>query len=370
MIQMKKYVVPFILLVLISGFTVEKPWIELMLIGNSSCSSELNPGNPFEGKPGPYGVRNLFDNNPATAWVEGVKGYGSGEYFFLDMGYTLPKKLAIRNGYQKSESVFKKNSRVKSAKITPFVAFHISGEVTEIGKGYKAKQAGNGSVVALRDAMGIQEVALPFDIKAFFKERVSLTAEFRNVYRERINEVMKYEPDIIIPFYLHYLLKFEIVDVYPGSSFDDTCISDFKTNDMVTDPVSSDEIIKKIYQVKEGENILFDTDIRSEMLLVDLVNLKEYKETVQGVKMAISLMDTSPDNEWAQVDFMFSAPGARVEEYPVLYHVRSARRIREDIIGETGGMYGFLEKDGKIWLETDKGTVDLDKIKKSLDEKE
>src|SRR3972149_11433512 len=99
---------------------------------------------------------------------------------------------------------------------------------------------------------------------------------------------MKYEPDIIIPFYLHYLLKFEIVDVYPGSSFDDTCISDFKTNDMVTDPVSSDEIIKKIYQVKEGENILFDTDIRSEMLHVDLVNLKEYKETVQGVKMAIS----------------------------------------------------------------------------------
>jgi len=116
-------------------------------------------------------------------------------------------------------------------------------------------------------------------------------------------------------------------------------------------------------------DILFDTDIRSEILLVDLNNLKEYKETTQGVKMALALMDTSPDNEWAQVDYIFSAPGARVEEYPVLYHVRSARRIGEDILGETGGMYGFVRKEGKIWLETDKGSVDLDKIKKSLPEK-
>jgi len=79
---MKKYVILFILLISVSGFSVEKPWIELMLIGNSSCSSELNRGNPFEGEPGgPYGVRNLFDNNPATAWVEGVKSYGSGYSF-------------------------------------------------------------------------------------------------------------------------------------------------------------------------------------------------------------------------------------------------------------------------------------------------
>lgn len=293
--------------------------------------------------------------------MEGVKGYGRGEYFFVDLGYGLPEKIAIRNGYQKSETIFKKNSRVKSAKITLFAGFHISGEVTEIGEIYKAKQIANGSLVALRDAMGLQEINLPFDIKGVFKERVILTREFKNLFRERLN----YDPDTTTPIYLHYFLKFEIVDVYPGSSWDDTCISDFIPHDKVTDPVSSDEIIEKIYQEKEGEDILFDTDIRSSMLLVDLKNLKEFKETVRGVKMAVALMDTSPDKEWAQVDFMFSAPGARVEEYPVLYHVRTCRRIEKEIIGNPTGMYGFSEKDGKIWLETDKGSIDLDKIKKS-----
>jgi len=73
--------------------------------------------------------------------------------------------------------------------------------------------------------------------------------------------------------------------------------------------------------------------------------------------------------EWAQVDFMFSAPGARVEEYPVLYHTRSGSRIGGDLLGNPTGMYGFSEKDGRIWLETDQGPLDLEKIKKNLTEK-
>ena len=369
MIQMKKYAVSFVLLLLLIAFSVEKPWTELILIGNSGCSSELQPGDPFEGIQGPYGVHNLFDNDPATAWVEGVKGYGEGEYFIMDLGYALPEKLSIRNGYQKSESVFRKNSRVKSAKITLFVGFHISGEVTEIAEIYKVKQAGNEIEVELKDKMGIQEIALPYDIKTIFRERVDHTAEFRNVYRDRLDEVKKYEPENMTPFYLHYFLKFEITEVYPGSSWDDTCISDFIPGAMVSDPVSSDEIIRKIYQSKESDYILFDTDIRTQMVLVDMKNLIEYKEITSGLKMAVALMDTSPDMEWAQVDFMFSAPGARAEEYPVLYHTRSGSRIGEDLLGKTTGMYGFSEKDGRIWLETDQGLLDLEKIKKNLTEK-
>jgi hypothetical protein len=369
MIQMKKYAVSFVLLFLLTGFSVEKPWTELILIGNSGCSSELQPGDPFEGVQGPYGVHNLFDNDPATAWVEGVKGYGTGEYFIMDLGYALPEKLSIRNGYQKSESVFRKNSRVKSAEITLFVGFHISGEVTEIAEIYKVKQAGSGNVVELKDKMGIQEIALPYDIKAIFRERADHTEEFRNVYRERMDEVKIYDPENMTPVYLHYFLKFEIKAVYPGSAWDDTCISDFMPGGMVTDPLSSDEIIRKIYLSKENDYILFDTDIRTKMVLVDMKDLIEYKEIASGVKMALALMDVSTDMEWAQVDFMFSAPGTRVEEYPVLYHIRSGSRIGEDLLGNTTGMYGFSENDGRIWLETDQGQLDLGKIKKSLTEK-
>jgi hypothetical protein len=63
---------------------------------------------------------------------------------------------------------------------------------------------------------------------------------------------------------------------------------------------------------------------------------------------------------------MFSATGARAEEYPVLYHVRTRTRIGADILGNISGMYGFTGEDGKILLETDKGPVDLKIIKEKM----
>jgi hypothetical protein len=102
------------------------------------------------------------------------------------------------------------------------------------------------------------------------------------------------------------------------------------------------------------------------MVLVDMKELIEYKEVTGGVKMALVLMDASPDMEWAQVDYMFSAPGERVEEYPVLYHIRTGSRIGGEILDKTTRMYGFSENDGRLWLETDNGPLDLEKIKKSL----
>jgi len=168
------------------------------------------------------------------------------------------------------------------------------------------------------------------------------------------------------PMQLHYFLKFEIMDVYPGSSYDDTCISDILFHNMTIDPLSDDEIIKKVYESGDKDLVIFDTDIRSGIVLVDMKELEEYKERIEGVEMAITLMDTSPDNEWAQVDFMSTAVGTRVEEIPVLYHVRSMKRVGIDILDYSVSMYGFTEEDGKVWLNTNNGLVDLEEIKKSL----
>ncbi|HUX97323.1 MAG TPA: hypothetical protein VMV47_16435 [Bacteroidales bacterium] len=363
---MKKILSLFAILVFLSGFSLQDDWIELLFVGKAICSSELEPGNPFEGELGPYGAHNLLDDDPATAWVEGVKGYGKGEYFHIDLGYALPEKLEIRNGYQKSETVFKKNSRVKSIKVTLFVGFHMPGHVTEIGDGYYAKQIGSENLVVLRDAMVAQSIPLPVDPETAFKERVNLTRDFRMRFRERLDDVKEYET----PMELHYFLKFEIADVYPGSSWDDTCISDILCSDMITDPVSSDEIIRKIYEPEGNDMVLFNTDIRSGIVLVNMRELKEYKETSGGAKMAIALMDASSDNEWAQVDYMFSAPGSRVEEYPVLYHIRTGRRVDEDILGKGIAMYGFSDKDGIIWLETDIGPIDLNAVKLKIKEQQ
>lgn len=354
------------LLVFFSDLSATEGWLELYMTGNSICSSELNPADPFEGEPGPYSVHNLFDNNPATAWVEGVAGYGSGQYFIQDLGSALPLKIGIRNGYQKSESLYKKNSRVKIARITLFTAFHIMGEVTEISEVYIAKQTGGEYMVTLNDEIGLQEINFPFEKEKVLRERELLTREFKTEYRKRIEQVSEFSPACKTPAEMHYLLKFEIIDVYPGTSWDDTCISDFMTMGMETDPLGVDELINRVYEIKDEGLILFDTDIRKSMILVDIKDLKEFQEADQDVNMAITLIGTSKDNEWAQVDFMFSAPGARVEEYPVLYHVRTCTRIGADIIDNISGMYGFTEENGRILLETDKGHVDLEIIKEKM----
>ena len=54
-----------------------------------------------------------FDNNPATAWCEGVRGAGIGEWlqFNFDRETTL-KQIKIEPGYFKNDEVWQKNNRV------------------------------------------------------------------------------------------------------------------------------------------------------------------------------------------------------------------------------------------------------------------
>lgn len=69
-----------------------------------------------------YGVANLSDKSPATAWVEGEKDYGKGEKLTLKLAETssefgeihgLYGYFYLQNGYAKSEASWKANSRVR-----------------------------------------------------------------------------------------------------------------------------------------------------------------------------------------------------------------------------------------------------------------
>jgi hypothetical protein len=61
-----------------------------------------------------YGVENLSDDNPQTAWVEGKDDYGIGESIEFCCGSL---SLVIYNGYQKSQTAYSDNSRVKTLKV-------------------------------------------------------------------------------------------------------------------------------------------------------------------------------------------------------------------------------------------------------------
>lgn len=119
-----------------------------------------------------YGVNNLADDNPMTAWVEGKPGYGIGESFTIK----APRVNSIFNGYQATPATWKNNSRVKKFKV------YADGKPI--------------CFLLLKDEMGEQVFELPLSSNN--------------------------EKDITF--------KFEIADVYKGLKWDDVAISHVDNN--------------------------------------------------------------------------------------------------------------------------------------------
>lgn len=66
-----------------------------------------------------YTNESIDDDDVRTAWVEGVKGYGIGEYIEFTFDYDAPRatKVTISNGYNKDATTWRNNSRVKTLNI-------------------------------------------------------------------------------------------------------------------------------------------------------------------------------------------------------------------------------------------------------------
>ncbi len=125
-----------------------------------------------------YGTKNLSDDDPRTAWVEGKKDEGLNEYLEIKTteNSMFTNTLVIYNGYQSTITNFKNNSRVKKLGIS------LDGK-TE----YQ---------IQLLDIMGGQTIAFPDSIN------------------EALNDGNKHS------------LKLIILEVYPGAKWKDTAISE------------------------------------------------------------------------------------------------------------------------------------------------
>lgn len=95
-------------------------WYCLTSPSNFSSSSFLESSEK-------YGSKNIHDFDLKTAWVEGNEDYGIGENIDITFEFSSGKPkittVDIFNGYCKSESLWKANSRVKK------LAFYANGEL-------------------------------------------------------------------------------------------------------------------------------------------------------------------------------------------------------------------------------------------------
>ena len=148
-----------------------------------------------------YSAEKLYDNSFKTAWAEGAKGYGIGEYFEYSINnYKYNKKydffdekeeynlmipviyeIHLFNGYVKNEKVWRENSRVKKLRM------YVDGKLY--------------GVIELMDITSQQIIILPVPIDY-----------------KKIKTKKQYKDDLII--------RFEIEEVYEGTKYKDSCITE------------------------------------------------------------------------------------------------------------------------------------------------
>ncbi len=149
-------------------------WYNCAYPSKIQSSSFLKPSKETD-----YKAENAHDFDKRTAWVEGVSGYGIGEYLeyeFVGGNYETPiTKVILINGYVKSESAWQNNSRVKKLKM------YLNGIPY--------------AILNLQDNSNFQTFS--------------------------IGEITPKKNEAV-------LLKFEIIDVYKGAKFDDTAIGELE----------------------------------------------------------------------------------------------------------------------------------------------
>lgn len=127
-----------------------------------------------------YHPNYIADDNPATAWVEGVAGNGEGQVVMLPtspLREARSVKVEVRNGYQKSEALLKANAAPKDVRVVVWAGGQPVAQVD----------------ATLERKMGWQDILVPLPPGAGVSE-----------------------------------VRLEVVSVHPGATYKDTCISDVR----------------------------------------------------------------------------------------------------------------------------------------------
>lgn len=183
------------------------------------ASSELDDPGAYEF--GRYGAHNLFDHDSTTCWAEGVSGDGIGELLYIGFEENLDT-IFIVNGYSKTKNLFYKNNRVKKIKFSIFVGINKPGYVSEICVFYDAIKFKQDTIIQLEDTMAPQEIAFPFNWEELNQFKKSSLQMFVKDHTKELEDSGIKEDELNV----QYIMLLEIVDVYKGSKYEDTCISD------------------------------------------------------------------------------------------------------------------------------------------------
>ena len=158
----------------------------------------------------------IGEDDTSTAWVEGAEGDGIGEWVIVpvkpngestwkhryDGDFTV--SLFVCNGYQKSLDLYRKNNRVREAKISVYAAAYSCGQ---------------------------DDAYLLWNPDCVYEETITLNDDIienpvcLNCHTEDFSITL---PEKYRTEECELYLKLEILSVYKGTKYSDTCISEMR----------------------------------------------------------------------------------------------------------------------------------------------
>lgn len=180
-------------------------------------SSELN--DPGSHQLGDYGMRRVFDGDRYTGWSEGADGDGVGEVLWLQVPEGADT-LAVINGFARSLNLFQKNNRVKELEARLYYALLPEMMISELGPTYLKTATGMSTTLRLEDSPELEIYPLDFDwarVAAGYERVTAAYPDFaaRDGLPPRLQDRT-------------YLLRLEIRDVYTGTAWNDTCLTELR----------------------------------------------------------------------------------------------------------------------------------------------
>jgi hypothetical protein len=293
----------------------------------------IGPDAPFlpdPKVPDRYAPQKLFDDSLETCWAIGDGGPG------VEIFLAVPDNLSameIFNGFAKSKDLFDKNNRVKDIKARLFAAFSLPAMITETdARGYELYPVSDVLRLHLRDTLSRQRIELPFNwaviLNRYANIRMSLPEE---------------------PVLEGYYLQIEIVDVYKGSKWNDTCVSEISWIPS-SKPI---QLAKKAYTNKDGSALLIDTETEKAVVLV------------KDSSRVMSIEGSSSDLRWLIVQSTPIKMGGFGEPTYELYNTLLRTKIDPEAYGYRPiELLDWVEENGKIILAEggERWPIDLDEI--------
>ncbi|MDX9848244.1 MAG: hypothetical protein RBT74_14775 [Tenuifilaceae bacterium] len=313
--------------------------IEGYFVCTSSELPDPNQGDePLNRK---YSVANLFDGDFTTSWVEGVDGNGVGQFIYVSIPEDF-KTINIVNGYGKSKTLFSQNNRVKRLKATLHVGINPVGALSEIAYLFKLSPLDKEFFIDIYDKDSLQTIDFPDELHELNQLKEAIKKSYFEHFSDPIYQMVTF-------------LKLEIVSVYKGSKYDDTCISEiFFNQSFVADYRSQrHSSIVNIYTHEGNDSqLLIDTPNQNGILLID------------DPESVFQIIDISSSKRWATVIKMPSSMNEGRTETEYLIINTHLGKVMNSLIEKTAGttLYSPLflnEKKGELILEHSTGEIRL-----------